>query len=77
MWWKDLKKISRSGNQLGWFDKNISWQIGKGTKFIFWENRWNEDISLKDKFLKLYKKILVISLLMCQIWKYESTIDGN
>jgi len=24
VWWKNLKKITRPGNQPGWFDKSIS-----------------------------------------------------
>lgn len=37
------------------FDELISFKIGKGSRINFWEDRWVENMKLKDAFYGLYE----------------------
>jgi len=70
-WWIDLCKVCDVENHSNWFDNNVIWEIKDGENVRFWEDKWVGDISLKERFTRLY------NISMCQesvmsdlgIWK--------
>jgi len=53
-WWKDLCRAYNIGNYPNWFDDRVKWEIRNGSSIKFWQDRWVEDSSLKDRFPRLY-----------------------
>jgi len=46
--------LSEEGNEDSWLYKQIKWKLGKGTKIIFWEDRWFNNQVLKQEYPMLY-----------------------
>ena len=40
IWWKDLKNVSQHPQQGQLLNAPISWKVGRGDKFKFWEDNW-------------------------------------
>ena len=54
--WRDLSFIFNLTKEGSWFNRNIKWKIGSGSKVLFWEDAWKEDeVSLKEKYPRLYQ----------------------
>ena len=53
-WWKDLEKICREGNGVGWFQQAVKWNVRSRDLVRFWEDPWINDNKLKDLFPRLY-----------------------
>ena len=53
-WWADLRAIFQQQNVVS-ADNQIRWKLGRGDKFLFWEDPWgDEGVSLKDQFHELF-----------------------
>jgi len=37
-WWRDLRSISGNSEGGQWFNKNLIWSVGSGSKIYFWED---------------------------------------
>ena len=53
-WWRDLEKICREGNGVGWFQQAVKWNVRSRDLVRFWEDPWINDNKLKDLFPRLY-----------------------
>ena len=53
-WWKDLRKICGSSDDRKWFEENVRWKVGSGSRILFWEDKWTGDRSLKEAYPRLY-----------------------
>jgi len=54
LWWKDLCGICGKGAKDNWFDCRSKWILGDGRSVKFWDDRWVEDIVLKEKYPRLF-----------------------
>ncbi|KAL5182601.1 Calmodulin-binding transcription activator 5 [Glycine soja] len=53
-WWADLRAIFQHQNVIN-ADNQIRWKLGRGDKFLFWEDPWgDEGVPLKDQFPELF-----------------------
>ncbi|KAL5172857.1 putative ribonuclease H protein [Glycine soja] len=53
-WWADLSAIFQQQNVVS-ADNQIRWKLGRGDKFLFWEDPWgDEGVPLKDQFHELF-----------------------
>ncbi|KAL5191477.1 Kinesin-like protein KIN-12E [Glycine soja] len=53
-WWADLRAIFQQQNVVS-ADNQIRWKLGRGDKFLFWEDPWgDEGVPLKDQFHELF-----------------------
>ena len=53
-WWADLRVIFQHQNVINAANQ-IRWKLGRGDKFLFWEDPWgDEGVSLKDQFPELF-----------------------
>ena len=43
-------------NKVGetWFDDSWNWKLEAGKRILFWEDVWCGDVSLRDKFSRLF-----------------------
>jgi len=56
IWWRDLSFICNQAEEGSWFNNNIKWKVGSGSKVLFWEDDWKEEgMSLKEKYPRLYQ----------------------
>ena len=54
-WWADLRAISQQQNVINAANQ-IWWKLGRGDKFLFWEDPWgDEGVPLKDQFPELFR----------------------
>ena len=53
-WWRDLAKVCGRRSLDNWFDSNNKWIMGDGRRVKFWEDAWEDDKPLRDKFLRLF-----------------------
>jgi len=53
-WWRDLNKLCKEGGRKGWFQEELSWELGCGDKVKFWEEVWVGSTDLKSLFPRLY-----------------------
>nr|KYP48155.1 Putative ribonuclease H protein At1g65750 family [Cajanus cajan] len=53
-WWKDLRRVCGSNNEQQWFDNMMTWKLMDGERIKFWEDKWLGNISLANKFPRLY-----------------------
>ena len=40
LWGRDLKLVCDKGSLNGWFDRRVSWKIGKGDQVVSWYDKW-------------------------------------
>ncbi|KAL5168952.1 putative ribonuclease H protein [Glycine soja] len=53
-WWADLRAIFQHQNVVR-ADNQIRWKLGRGDKFLFWEDPWGDGgVPLKDQFPELF-----------------------
>ena len=55
IWWRDLGKICESLDE---FASMLEWKMGICDKFKFWEDLWEGEQSLANKFLRLFLNLL-------------------
>jgi len=55
-WWKDLVCICDGvGLEVGgWFMENVRREVGNGENTFFWTDMWSGDMSLRDRFQRLF-----------------------
>jgi len=53
-WWRDLEKICKDGNGVGWFQQAVTWNVKSGDSVRFWEDPWTNDNNLKELFPRLF-----------------------
>lgn len=54
-WWKDLIKTQQLQRNIP-LKRETIWKVGGGDRIKFWEDLWtNTDLSLRDKFPRLYQ----------------------
>jgi len=56
--WRDLNKLCKEGGGKGWFQEELSWELGCGDKVKFWEEVWVGSTDLKSLFPRLYSMSL-------------------
>jgi len=66
LWWRDVHVLCREE----WFRHNVSRVIGSGKNTLFWLEVWVGEVSLRDRFprlfdLSLFKDLSVFD--MCQL----------
>ena len=55
LWWRDLKIIFQNTQQGEKIKKGISWKVGRGDRFKFWEDEWIQgEVSLITKYPRLF-----------------------
>ena len=59
IWWKDLKNVSQHPQQGQLLNAPISWKVGRGDKFKFWEDNWTGG---DNHLLKKYHRLYTISI---------------
>jgi len=58
-WWRDIKNLCGKGQKTNWFNKNLRWNKGKGNKIKFWDDIWLDEMSLKERFPRLYTNAIL------------------
>jgi hypothetical protein len=53
LWWKDVCSIGTNLNN-NWFAQNVVKKLGNGTNTSFWKDTWVGNLSLKDRFPRLF-----------------------
>jgi len=53
-WWRDLRSISGNSEGGQWFNKNLIWSVGSGSKIYFWEDVWVGVTTLKVTYPRIY-----------------------
>lgn len=49
-WWRDIKRSINGEGKGNWFEQNIVWKVGKGTKIKFWHDVYGgEELPLSHK----------------------------
>jgi len=55
LWWRDLSFFYNSAEEGSWFKSGCKWNVGCGSKMLFWEDEWKDDgVSLMVKYQRLY-----------------------
>ena len=54
LWWRDLKEVWAIKGWKGNFEDNCSWEVGDSREIRFWEDKWMENVKLKEKFPRLF-----------------------
>ena len=67
MWWRNVKKVTRLVQYLNWFDNNLTWRLGKGNKFNFQHDKWNGELSLAQKYPRMYINSIEKQLLFSEM----------
>ena len=49
-WWRDILALLSAG----WFNCHVSRSLGDGTNTFFWTDVWVGEVSLQDRFNRLY-----------------------
>ncbi|XP_068471476.1 uncharacterized protein [Phaseolus vulgaris] len=53
-WWRDLEEICREGNDVGWFQQAVTWNVRSGDLVRFWEDPWVNNNNLKELYPRLF-----------------------
>ena len=67
IWWRNVKKVTRLVQYLNWFDNNLTWRLWKGNKFNFWHDKWNGELSLAQKYSRMYINSIEKQLLFSEM----------
>ncbi|RHN65973.1 putative RNA-directed DNA polymerase [Medicago truncatula] len=51
VWWRNIAGLRSEG----WFFNNVSHLLGDGTNVLFWTDIWLGELSLRDRFSRLYE----------------------
>lgn len=51
VWWRNIAGLRSEG----WFFNNVSRLLGDGTNVLFWTDIWLGELSLRDRFSRLYE----------------------
>ena len=54
-WWRNISALRSEG----WFHSNVSRSLSDGTKALFWTDVWVGELSLRDRFSRLYELSLL------------------
>jgi len=54
-WWRNISALRSEG----WFHSNVSRSLVDGTKTLFWTDVWVGELSLPDRFSRLYELSLL------------------
>ena len=54
-WWKDLCDVCGEGEEGKWFNQNLEWKVGSGSRIKFWEDTWKGSLPLYIRFPRLYE----------------------
>jgi len=66
LWWRDVHALCREE----WFSQNVSRVIGSGNDTLFWSDVWMAEVSIRDRFPRLFDLSLFQDLSvfdMCQL----------
>jgi hypothetical protein len=53
-WWKDLVSLENSVTPISWISDALRKKVGNGGSTRFWEEKWIDDTTLKEKFPRLF-----------------------
>jgi len=51
----DLKEVCKVGQDSGWFDSNVRWQVGFESKIKLWDDVWVGNNQLNIRFPRIYR----------------------
>ena len=73
-WWMNLSKVSLFDQDNNWFESNMVWQVGDGSKFKFWEDKWLDNTQLKERYPRIYKNSMLNDKPIVSFGKWSSEV---
>ncbi|CAJ2670867.1 unnamed protein product [Trifolium pratense] len=79
VWWREIARIREGEGELGgrWFREHVVKRVGDGSDTLFWTDPWLDEISLRERFGRLFALAETKSCSVAEMFAFGWGTDGE